>query len=171
MKRRNGLAIVFLTALIMTGAGSAKGAVASGQTEYTFSGTCADCRGFGVGDLILSNYTPGASGDISNFLSFNYHSSLIAFSIAQSVVSYFSVVLGTVPGPADVLISTNVGNLQFDSFTFGLWCTGKNCGEDYGYASTWSAASTAVPEPGSMMLLLSALAGLVAVSRWKPSLR
>jgi hypothetical protein len=141
-------------------------------TTFTFTGTCFDCTGQGTGTLVLQNYTPGTALQTSNFVSFFYTSNLITVE-ANSLNNLVGMLPASLPDAADVtmdqLVVTpscrfNCTTYDFNSANFdnNQWSMGI---DDEGTNGIWSAATTAgtVPEPGSLTMLATGLAGLGAL--------
>jgi hypothetical protein len=142
-------------------------------TVITFTGDCLiDCSSTGTGTLTLGgSYTLGS--DIgASFISFAYSSSFTSFTILPTDTGFFAggSLPGTLPGAADISIFNNTTGFQ--SFTSGFWCVGSRCNSqvnnDAGVNGTFNAAA-GVPEPGSLMLLGSGLAGLLYAGRRRKS--
>jgi hypothetical protein len=152
--------ILTISALIV---GPAEVKARADMIMFEFTGVCADCSGTGVGELILSNYTPGQNITNSNFVSFSYTSNLFSYSVGFTpwgdqlgaisgmlgsgwgsfidIVAWGLLVdLQDVPTPPIVFVVSPSGN----------WCVGVNCGEDNGPASSWDVVG-AVPEPANVI--------------------
>ena len=80
--------------------------LAIAPSAFTFTGTCSDCTGFGIGQLSLQNYIEGTVASNANFLSFTYHSNLIDYTVTQANLDSFSGTIGTgtLASTADVTI-------------------------------------------------------------------
>jgi len=125
---------------------------------YSWSGVCSDCTGTVTGTLTLSpTYTLGSEITTSNFVSFSYSGSnlLSPFTILDSeVVSIAGLLPLTLPGAANLTILANISSVSvpFETVSNGFWCAGSDCLGDMGGNSTYSAAVSSIPEPGSIAL-------------------
>jgi PEP-CTERM motif len=141
------------------------------MSRFYFSGVRSDFMGDGSGILTLQNYTQGLAFTSANFVSFTYTSNqLPSLSIAEnpSVKLTGSIPL-LLPNFANVNISVNF-NVPFSSSSTGNgdWCAGNSCNVDFGSISVWVLPSS-VPEPGTLILVGTALAGLGSI-RWRKAL-
>ena len=76
-------AIVVATALVF-GLPFAAQANPVTTSTFTFTGTCTDCTGFGIGTLVLQNYTLGNPIDTNtNYVSWFYQSDLLTESFSS----------------------------------------------------------------------------------------
>jgi hypothetical protein len=135
--------------------------------EFHFTGECGDCTGTGIGTLTLSDYTLGASLQLSNFVSFTYHSNLLDLSYpADGAITSISGSLAILPGPNNVGLQAGSGNyVFFSNATF--WCAGANsCSSDFGSISSWSAATATTPLPAALPLFASGL-GMCGLLVWR----
>ena len=127
--------------------------VAIPHEEFVFTGACDDCVGYGVGELyLLDSYVPGDS-ITPDFVSWSYTSSLLSYTVTSP-----DYVAGAIPAnlPSTAGIEIVGGGYRFVSRDNGIWSVNVREPADIGYNGTWSAA----PEPATLAVLGSALAGL-----------
>jgi hypothetical protein len=116
------------------------------QTTYNFVGTCAvnDCSGTASAQLVLANYTLGATIQAGNFVSLNYSSNLLNFTLLASDPNLY--VGGTLPvnlsGPTSAYFEGS-GTKNLVTYAQGNWCA--NCDFDQGPSYTWTLAGAAAP--------------------------
>jgi len=159
---------LFVCVLAAVSAPAALNGVPVSTTSYTFTGVCQDCPGtppqIGTGTLVLAGYTQGTALSAANFVSFNYTSSKITFSITAAQLTgsgLTGTIPATLPAPANVSIFSD-GTIQFNSQSNGAWCTGIACRNDFGLPSSGSwaltaAAITPTPIPQSLLLVVLGL--------------
>jgi MYXO-CTERM domain-containing protein len=146
-------------------AGSAQASSVSNTSYFTFTGTCNDCTGTGVGTLELVNYSLGNDITADNFVDFSYSSNLISFDLDSSASDVFIVNGSSLPDtlPSTAFVGLEGDGILFFSFQGGGWCTGSGCAADNGPDHLWSVASaptSAAPEPAAAFLTAPALFGL-----------
>jgi hypothetical protein len=135
-------------------------------TTLTFTGTCTDCSGTGVGTLVVTGYVPGNALVLStsNFVSFNYVSNLLpSFSITSP--TFFS---GTIPAALPAAFSLNLqgtGGGFMTNSSIPSWCVGVGCGADHGTTFSIAVAGNPTPEPGALSLMILGLGGLGVAGR------
>jgi hypothetical protein len=157
---------VLLGAFLLVVPGSVARAASIPVTSYfTFTGTCNDCTGTGVGTLELVNYSLGSNITSDNFVDFSYSSNLVSFDLDSSDSDVFVNPNSSLPVglPSTAFVGLSGDGILFYSFDGGNWCTGTGCAADNGPDHLWSAASspaTASPEPAAALLTAPLLAGL-----------
>lgn len=162
--------LFFATALWLFFSGNAV-PITAPQTSYRFTGTCSDCTGTGTGTLVLTGYTLGTPLSNSNFVSFNYSSNLVTFTLLASDNPDVSGSLpATLPGqsavfligPNNKILNTRISGGQF-------WCAGASCSADFGTSFTWSflgsTTTTAVPTLSDWSMATLAIA-LAVMGSW-----
>ncbi len=128
------------------------------QATYNFVGTCAvsDCTGTASAQLVLANYTLGATIQTGNFVSLNYSSNLLSFTLLASDPNLY--VGGTLPvnlsGPTSAYFE-GTGNKNLITFAQGGWCA--NCELDQGPSYVWTLAGAGVPTMSAPALIGTAL--------------
>jgi len=158
------VSVTFLLTAVLASVGPLKATQIIPQTipaneVYSWSGVCTDCSMENVtGTLTLGGtYTLGSEITTSNFVSFSYSGSnlLSPFTILDSeVVSIAGLLPLTLPGAANLTILANISSVSvpFETVSNGFWCAGSDCLGDMGGNSTYSAAVSSIPEPGSIAL-------------------
>lgn len=141
--------------------------VAPAATTYYFTGTCGDCTGIVHGELNLTNYLPGDTINQSNFVSFHYDGSDLVpggFTITSNTGVYGSI---NAPFPSGDFTQFLGTSYFFSSNTDGHWYLGQSETADFGVDGFFSdvPGATAVPEPVSLALLVTGLAGTALVRR------
>lgn len=139
---------------------------------FTFVGPCADCTGFGIGTLVLTNYTLGNAMTPANFTSFTYTSNLTSFSLngvgpgVGQIDSISGLLPAILPSSADISFTTTQ-LLVFQSAVSGTWCAGINgCNLDFGIqGGTWQAG--VIPEPATSALIIAGFGALTLLRRVK----
>jgi hypothetical protein len=133
------------------------------DTTYVFIGQCSDCDGsggpgVGSGWLTVANYTAGTTLTNSNFVSFDYSSAALAFSIDN--LTSLAGMLYADPQTAyvDIQGTTDAAGdtVSFVSTPGGYWCVGNLCGSDQGSNFVWSPAGS-IPEPASFIPVATGL--------------
>jgi hypothetical protein len=120
------------------------------QTTYNFVGTCAasDCSGTASAQLVLANYTLGATIQTGNFVSLNYSSNLLSFTLLASDPNLY--VGGTLPvnlsGPTSAYFEGSA-NKNLITYAQGRWCA--NCNLDQGPSYIWTLAGSGAPTSGA----------------------
>ena len=167
---------------------SSAGYVGGTQATYTFTGQCTDCSGTGIGQLVVKDYTLGATLTNSNLVSFTYTSNLLNFTITPSG-SYSYSLTGTLPASLPATAAVGIyaygagasPNQMLISRLSGSWCAGTGCLADTGSSSSWSPQSvTGSPGPttvptlspavlGALGLLLAGAGALLAGRAWAGS--
>lgn len=151
-------------------------AAATSGTPYTFTGTCTDCSGVATATLRLKGYTPGAALTLANLVSFAYAPTNLFsglglygpdFPLLIASGSGAGMLTGSLPaglpGAADITI-TGAGFTFTTSLADGRWSIGPTIADtDHGTEGTWSVA--AIPEPGSVSLLIMAVGGIAGLAR------
>jgi PEP-CTERM motif len=154
------------------------GSALADTTTFNFTGKCLDCSN-PQGELVLENYTFGTPASASQFVSFNYTSSLADVSVTQSNLLSITANLASTPESDDfaLFFTQNGQNFTFQTVNDGIWCYGltNDCGVslgggtigiDQGTDGIFSPAdATATPEPSSLALLSIATAGSLAFAR------
>ena len=145
---------------------------------FTFTGNCTiDCTGTATGTLTLSGGYVSGNAIAASFLSFQYASTFSNFTILSSDpgLLVFGSLPVTLPGAADITIFSNsVGDL-FESHSDGSWCVNdtQNCSffqnTDFGDQGGFASAQNGVPEPSSVLLVASGVAGLIFASKRRRS--
>ncbi len=142
--------------------------VVSTQSQFSFTGTCTDCTGQGIGTLTLQNYTPGTALTTANFVYWSYNSNLLPNYFIDSV-SHLSGSIGAVAGHDNVVFYNANFTKQFTSQSNGNWCTGNSCLADIGTNGTFSPAGTSspspTPEPMTLSLVGTGLAALASLRK------
>lgn len=163
MKRFSGLAAALLVSTIAV-APAAAAVVAGSNYAFTFTGTCTDCIGLGIGTLNVQNYVLGQALQTSNFVSFHYDGTNLVSPFTLNSVTRFSGALDTTPGPYTVQFGDGSTSFASSSFGTGGWQLSvprSLSAADYGSISTWSVAdSSAAPEPATWAMLVGGF-GLV----------
>ena len=125
-------------------------------SSFTFTGTCRDCTGVGVGTLKLQNYTVGQNLTTDNFVEFTYASNLLPNVDVTSVASLTGN-LAVIPRANTVFFNTAGYTFTFGSSAGGFWCLGGACADDDGPTHIWSSPNPApgVPEAASWAMMLA----------------
>jgi hypothetical protein len=142
-------------------------APARADVLYSFTGTCTGgCSGAGTAQLVVTDsYVEGTALNPSDFVSFDY------FGVNPFTISMPSALNATLPpGGGFALVNISDGSNEFLSDLAGNWGTLFG-GEpvDDGVSGVWSLveAPSAVPEPGSFVMLAAAGVAALAAKRRK----
>jgi hypothetical protein len=132
---------------------SSASGVGGTQVTYTFTGTCGDCTGTGVGQLTLQGYTLGNSLNCAYFVGFTYISNLVTPPMNITQCSSLSGILGpTLPGTANIRLVDNT-NKGLISYLAGNWQVGSiPVPLDVGSSHTWTAPMATAPAPSTAVL-------------------
>jgi hypothetical protein len=164
---------IFVAAALVFGLAPAAQAIP--VETFNFTGTCGttgglpNCTGTGIGTLVLAgNYILGSALSVGDFVSFNYSSNQpLSFSIVtpinpppgdlviSQIVGSLPTSPGSLPGPANVIISAVGPGVVFMSNLSGQWCAG-GCAADFGTVSQWSET----PLPAALPLFATGIGGL-----------
>jgi hypothetical protein len=140
----------------------ASASLAAINKTYNFSGTCADCRGFGDGILTLgSSYVPGSSITQGDFISFSYLGTDLYDPFTVLPLDAGFSVSGSLPSvlPSTATVRISSGLEFFNTTLSGAWSVGLNT-LDYGPLSTWSTNTPAsTPEPATFGFAAMGLTG------------
>jgi hypothetical protein len=138
------------------------------DSTFTFTGTCTvDCHGTANATLVLSDYTLGNIITSSNFVSLNYHSDFMSFSVTPTnlVGTDLSSIHLPLPGIENIAISYSLPGLPtqiFSTFVNGDWCVGL-C-SDAGSPGNGVWAET--PLPAALPLFATGL-GALGLLGWR----
>jgi hypothetical protein len=137
-------------------------------TTFVFRGNCSDCSGQGIATLVLQNYTLGASLTNANFVSLNYSSNLLSFSLSSSDnPGVFGSLPVTLPAAANVSIFANPccnRQLVTQISGNGFWCAGNSCGDDIGTGAVWAFPSNPGAGPTGVPALTDVTLGCLAIA-------
>ena len=101
-------------------ASAATPAAAATTVTFDFVGKCADCSGYGLGQLTLTNFTPGQKITAANFVSFSYTSNMIDLSISASQLTALAGLLDP-SNMTDAHVMVGGDGMTFESSGTGFW--------------------------------------------------